>query len=167
MAFNSLTSADVAAGTKLKIEVPQWIYLDENINRMTMNLRSNFGRLAEDLLASGKKEEAIKVLDESLRVMPGETVPYNVFMLRYPEIYYKAGATDKAQLLVRKVLEHTVQEFIYLQDVKDFEPGYKRDSEQSIAIISELRRIATAQQDKEMVDLINASLMQLQGLGAF
>ncbi len=167
MAFNSLTSKDVAAGTKLKIEVPQWIYLDENINRMTMNLRSNFGRLAEDLLASGNKEGAIKVLDESLRVMPGETVPYNVFMLRYPEIYYKAGARDKAQLLVRKVLDHTMQEFIYLQDVKEFEPGYKRDSEQSIAIISELRRIATANQDQEMVDIINASLMKLQGLGAF
>lgn len=166
-AFNSLTTDNVALGTKLKIEVPKWIYLDENINRMTMNLRSNFGRLAEDLINSGKKAEAIKVLDESLRVMPEETLPYNVFMLRYPDIYYRAGAKDKAQLLLRKVLDHTMEQFIYLQDVKGYEPGYKSDSDQSIAIISELRRIATANQDTEMVEIINAKLMQLQGMGAF
>lgn len=166
-AYNKLATDEVAVGTKLKIEVPQWIYLDENINRMTMNLRSNFGRLAEDLIASNKKVEAIKVLDESLKVMPEETLPYNVFMLRYPDIYYKAGAKEQAQLLMRKVLDHTMEEYAYLQDVKDFEPGYKRDSDQSIAILSELRRIATNNQDSELVEEISEKLMQLQGMGAF
>jgi LysM repeat protein len=166
-AYNKLATDEVAVGTKLKIEVPQWIYLDENINRMTMNLRSNFGRLAEDLIASNKKAEAIKVLDESLKVMPEETLPYNVFMLRYPDIYYKAGAKEQAQLLMRKVLDHTMEEYAYLQDVKDFEPGYKRDSDQSIAIVSELRRIATNNQDSELVEEISEKLMQLQGMGAF
>lgn len=165
--LNSLTTNEVAGGTKLKIEVPQWIYLDENIQRMTMNLRSNFGRLAEDLIASNKKEEAIKVLDESLRVMPSATVPYNVFMLRYPDIYYRAGANEKARLLIRKVLDHSVAEFIYLQDIKNYEPGYKRDSEQSLAIISELRRIASQYQDTQTVEEINAKLSQLQSMGAF
>jgi hypothetical protein len=99
--------------------------------------------------------------------MPELTVPYNVFMLRYPDIYYRAGANDKGRLLLRKILAHTMSEFVYLQDIKDNEPGYKRDSEQSIAIISELRRIATQHQDTVMVDEINATLLQLQSMGAF
>ncbi len=164
---NNLTSDAVAAGTKLTVEVPEWIYLDENILRMTMNLRSNFGRLAEEMLTSGKKAEAIKVLDESLRVMPKETVPYNVFMLRYPDIYYRAGATEKAQLLMRGLLAHTMAEYTYLQDIKDFEPNHENDMRQSIAIISELRRIATQNQDQVMVDEVNAELTKLQGMGAF
>jgi len=164
---NNLTTDDVAAGTKLNIEVPEWIYLDENILRMTMNLRSNFGRLAEDLIQAERNEEAINVLDESLRVMPEETVPYNVFMLRYPDIYYRAGAKDKAQLVIRKIAEKTMQEYIYLQDLQGYEPNYEADSRQSLGIMSELRRIASQYQDQVMVDELNAELMKLQGMGAF
>lgn len=164
---NTLTANEVAAGTKLNIEVPEWIYLDENILRMTMNLRSNFGRLAEDLIQAERKEDAIKVLNESLKVMPEETVPYNVFMLRYPDIYYRAGAKDKAQLVIRKIAEKTMQEYIYLQDLQGFEPSYEQDSRQSLAIMSELRRIASQYQDQVMVDELNAELMKLQGMGAF
>ena len=34
------------------------IYLDENVLRMTVNIRGNFGRLALELLKKGEKEKA-------------------------------------------------------------------------------------------------------------
>src|SRR5690606_11448402 len=50
---------ELTAGTALKVEKPVFMYLDENIQRMTMNLRSNFTRLSEALLREGKVDSAV------------------------------------------------------------------------------------------------------------
>ncbi|MFN5325447.1 MAG: protein O-mannosyl-transferase family [Bacteroidota bacterium] len=64
------------------------VYLDQNNLNMTMNLRNNFGRLAEALLAEGKRDSAMTALDKCLEVMPDKTVPYNIMMIRVAEMYY-------------------------------------------------------------------------------
>jgi len=72
------------------------VYLDENNTRMTTNFRINFGRLAEDLLEEGRRDSAVKVLDKCLEVTPDKTIPYNYFMTKIGELYYRAaGATNK------------------------------------------------------------------------
>ena len=69
------------------------VYLDENNMRMTTNFRINFSRLAEELLLEGKRDSSIKVLDKCIEVMPDKTVPYNYFMTKIAELYYRnAGA---------------------------------------------------------------------------
>lgn len=67
------------------------VYLDENNLRMTTNFRINFARLSEELLIAGKRDSAIKVLDKCLEVMPDKTVPYNYFMAKVAELYYRAA----------------------------------------------------------------------------
>lgn len=67
------------------------VYLDENNLRMTTNFRINFSRLAEELLRENKRDSAIKVLDKCVEVMPDKTVPYNYFMTKIAELYYRAG----------------------------------------------------------------------------
>jgi hypothetical protein len=73
------------------------IYLDENNMRMTTNFRINFGRLAEELLKEGKKDSCVKVLDKCVEVSPDTTIPYNYFMTKIAELYYRVGdATNKS-----------------------------------------------------------------------
>ncbi|MFN8166467.1 MAG: DUF2723 domain-containing protein [Bacteroidia bacterium] len=67
------------------------VYLDENNMRMTTNFRINFSRLAEELMNQGRRDSAIKVLDKCVEVMPDKTVPYNYFMTKIAELYYRAG----------------------------------------------------------------------------
>jgi hypothetical protein len=82
------------------------IYLDENNLRMTTNFRINFSRLAEELLREGKRDSAIAVLDKCVEVMPDKTVPYNYFMSRIAELYYRAaGAMDRDSTVQRTDLE--------------------------------------------------------------
>lgn len=81
------------------------VYLDEQTIRMTMNFRNNFARLAEALINEGKKDSAIKVLDKCLEVMPESSVPYNYFIVPVAEAYYKAGATEKANTIIKRVIE--------------------------------------------------------------
>ena len=74
------------------------VYLDENNLRMTTNFRINFSRLAEELMNAGRRDSAIKVLDKCVEVMPDKQVPYNYFMTKVAELYYRAagiyGVTD-------------------------------------------------------------------------
>ena len=72
------------------------VYLDENNMRMTTNFRINFSRLAEELLLEGKRDSSVKVLDKCVEEMPDKTVPYNYFMTKIAELYYRnAGAMSR------------------------------------------------------------------------
>ncbi|MFM2207972.1 MAG: hypothetical protein RL213_1947 [Bacteroidota bacterium] len=67
------------------------VYLDENNQRMTTNIRINFTRLAEQLMSEGKRDSAVKVLDKCVEVTPDKTIPYNYFMINVAALYYRAA----------------------------------------------------------------------------
>lgn len=93
------------------------IYLDENTLRMTVNIRGNFGRLAQALLDKGEKEKAAAVIDYSLKVMPADRVPHSVFDYSYPEIYYQAGQKEKARALAAEMMAKCTNELDYYKTV--------------------------------------------------
>ncbi len=82
------------------------VYLDENNMRMTTNFRINFSRLAEELLNQGKRDSAVNVLDKCVFEMPDKTVPYNYFMAKIAELYYRAaGVLNSSNLQQANDLE--------------------------------------------------------------
>jgi hypothetical protein len=78
------------------------LYMDENNVRMTMNLRSNFDRLAQNLIKEGKQEKAIKVIDYSFKMLPDNNVPYSYFVIQLADAYYKAGESAKPDKILTK-----------------------------------------------------------------
>jgi tetratricopeptide (TPR) repeat protein len=97
------------------------VYLDENILRMTYNIRANYGRLADALAERGEFEKAVEVLDRSLAMMPDDKVHYNLYLYTYPETYYRAGADDKARDVARKLIRRFAQELDYYLSMSDNE----------------------------------------------
>ena len=71
------------------------VYLDENILRMTTNLRLQLSSLAEELIAQGKDDKALTILDLSLNKMPEHNVPYDRILLPTVEAYYAIGEIEK------------------------------------------------------------------------
>lgn len=94
------------------------VYMDENNIRMTMNLRSNFDRLASALLQEGKKDSAIKVVDRAFEVLPERNVPYNFFVVQLAEDYYQAGVNDKADKVLKRYADIIEQELVYYYSQK-------------------------------------------------
>ncbi|MCW3126815.1 MAG: hypothetical protein JWO03_2473 [Bacteroidetes bacterium] len=93
------------------------IYLDENILRMTMNLRGNYARLAQTLLEQGQKDSAVKAIDKAMVEMPLDRVPANYFIAMYPEIYYAGGQPDKARTLSKELWATSKDELRYMHYV--------------------------------------------------
>jgi tetratricopeptide (TPR) repeat protein len=78
-------------------------YLDENIQRMCTNLRIQLGTLATTLIAEGKKDKAMKVVDKCLQVMPHENVPFDATIYQLVLTYYQLNANDKANALAKQL----------------------------------------------------------------
>lgn len=100
-------------GKQLTVQAPLWIYLNENNQRMCMNLRNNFSRLAEALIAEGEKEKAEEVLDRCMQVMPESMVPYNYFVPMVADAYYKVGAKEKARWILNRLFDMYSKEMDY------------------------------------------------------
>lgn len=94
------------------------IYMDENNRRMCMNFRNNFARLAGDFIRQGKKEKALEVLDKCLEVIPHKNVPYNQFMVSIAEHYYRLEAYDKANEIVKILLDIYEDDLNYYMSLK-------------------------------------------------
>ncbi len=78
-------------------------YLDENVLRMTTNLRLQLATLADALVDEGRKTDAKKVLDLTIEKMPERNVPYDRIMLPIIEAYYKAGDTASANAITDRL----------------------------------------------------------------
>jgi len=126
------------------------VYLNENNLRMTMNFRNNFSRLASALIDEGKRDSAVKVLDQCMKVMPAETVPYNVFVLGIIEGYYRAGELKKATEITEKMIKLTQGELdYYLSLDKSNVSTVENETQRAMSVMQELSRLTRqySQQD--------------------
>jgi hypothetical protein len=90
------------------------VYLEEQTQRMCMNFRNNFARLAQELIRQkGDKERAEKLLDKCMEVMPPNKVPLNFFSLYVADAYYMAGAMEKGDDLLQDVADKFYKELIW------------------------------------------------------
>jgi hypothetical protein len=94
------------------------VLVDYVTSRQCNNMRGLFARLGRNLVAVGRKEDAIKVVDKCLKVVPENNVPYDYFITPLVEIYYQAGATDKGLKLADHLSDVLIEELNYYTKVK-------------------------------------------------
>ncbi len=107
------------------------IYLDENILRMTTNLRLQLSSLAEALIDEGRKDEARQVLDLSLEKMPERNVPFDRILLPTVEAYYAIGDSAKADALNERIFTIMEENLTWMLSL---EPRFSAPLEQEMAI---------------------------------
>lgn len=160
------------------------VYLDQNNLNMASNFRNNFSRLAETLLANGKRDSALAALDKCMEEMPDETVPYNVFTLRLAELYYlcdapanttllelanpevktKTVASQKANAIIKRLAEIYEDDLNYYFSLKgtSYMKHIERDMNQGMAVMQELIRITRAANETELSEELSNKFSDLQ-----
>jgi tetratricopeptide (TPR) repeat protein len=117
------------------------IYFDEHHMRSIRNYRSNFARLASQLVDEGKNDKAIQVLDKCMEVLPENTVPYDYFMTPIAENYFKVGETEKALEISSRLLEIFTHNLAFYYN--DTEPKeFTNEKRNSLFIIQEVIRLS-------------------------
>ena len=132
------------------------VYVDPESLNNSVRPKTNFMRVGQSLLAEGKKKEAIEMLDLYIKYFPDSKVPYDMYMLPFAEIYYKAGATDKANKLIERVAEIYSQNLDYYYS---FSPGntkyFEQDVQTALGIIKRLSMVASENQQPKLAAKID------------
>ncbi len=122
------------------------VYLSEDNIRLTMTIRTIFGRLANTLVTENKMDSALKVLDRAEETMPNNLVPYNYFNLPFAEAYYRIGtpaAIAKGQKIMETLIKICDTELTYYFKFKgNFASMVDREIQQNLGILQRLSQIA-------------------------
>ncbi len=145
------------------------VYLDENHQRMAINIRNNMGRLATALLDEGKTEKALNVLDKAMDVLPADRVPHNYFSIFLAEGYYRAGKMEKGDEIITGLAGLNFQELDYFLSLP---PGKRStvmtDVRRNMGIYGEIVRIAERYKRDEMLESLEQKYnSSLQKMGFF
>ena len=129
------------------------VYLDENNSRMLMNVKSNFSRLATQLLSENKPDSAKAVLEKCYQVMPLDLVNPSYYDLFLASNYYKLGEKDNAHNLIDKLSEQTLQEINYYQHLNTWQQSTVKDEyARAAAIAHEIVRTSRENKDTDYAD---------------
>lgn len=128
---------------KFVFESPKGIYFDEENRRHVLNLRNSFAESAGNMADAGKKEQALKLLEKSEKLISADHLPYamvsrgnqhNINGLAYLEACYKVGNMQLANTVkaaLKKDFEQQKKYYDYLKtDRPDLFAGFDgRDGE--------------------------------------
>lgn len=127
------------------------VYLDETNMRMTMNLRNNFARLAFALIEEGKKDSAIQVCNKCFEEMPDKIVPFTYFILPLAEAYYQAGAIEKGNEVMNRLIEIYKENLIYyFSFTGDDAEKIDIEKQRSLGLMQRISEIAKEQEQHDI-----------------
>ncbi|MBK8500007.1 MAG: DUF2723 domain-containing protein [Flavobacteriales bacterium] len=119
------------------------IYLDENILRMTTNLRLQLSSLAEELIAEGRIDNARTILDLSLEKMPHRNVPFDRILMPTAEAYYAIGDTAKANALTDSIFTIMEQNLTWFASLEgEFAEQVAKEASITHAVMKRLMEVS-------------------------
>jgi hypothetical protein len=80
------------------------IYHDPETRRNSITYRTNLARLMDQLIAEGKKDKALKIIELAMTKMPIEKFNYYSVIEPFAKGYYELGEKVKAQQLLEKLI---------------------------------------------------------------
>lgn len=123
--------------------------------------KNNFLRVAESLIAKGDKERAINALDKYVENYPHEVVHYDMYMIPYVEAYYRAGATDKANNMIKTLFEFYISELNYINSL---DPERKRllvqDQQTALGVLQRLGQVTRQNQQMDLNQKIDSTFKE-------
>jgi len=103
------------------------------------------------LVVEGKKDKAIALVDKYFEVFPEYNFPYDQFSAFLADVYFRAGANDKAATKVREISKTIAAQLRYHQSLSsDFQKGYKQENDFAVGTAQTLMRMANDMKDEAL-----------------
>ena len=139
------------------------VYFDEK-NRMSMfSYRLNAARIADELSARERKQEAVNVLDAVMKGITSSSYPYDASCYLLVTSYYRAGANDKGRDFARKLAKNLEDDVKYITALtsEDQRVSLVGDVQQDIGIINFLGGVASQSGDSATAKEMNTKAQAL------
>lgn len=119
------------------------VTVDPESRRNVLFVKQAYMRLAQALINCHQNDSAVAVLDKCQEFFPDEKIPYDMYMMTYPEIYYRAGAMEKGDEMVNTIIANCLDNLQYYGEIgPKFIGYYKEDIRENLAMINQLDDVA-------------------------
>lgn len=109
--------------------------------------------LAQALINDGKDEAAVEVLDKGIEFFPNNKFPFDYFMMPWADVYYDAGADEKATELVEVIFERYADDLAYYNSLSPrFMDAYQDNVREALAVLQRLGQIT---RENKKIDIAN------------
>jgi tetratricopeptide (TPR) repeat protein len=133
--------------------------ISEDVYRMTITMRNSYAMLAEALVMENKFDSAVAVCDRAEELIPHEVIPYNYFNLSMADAYLKAGAEEKGNNILQKMMDIQADQLAYFFRFDKKHQGYvAMDIQQAMAILNAVGQVAMENGQDEMAAEANETL---------
>ncbi len=127
------------------------LFVDRSYMPSLQTMRVVFIRLSRQLVVEGKKDKAIALVDKYFEVFPEYNFPYDQFSAFLADVYFRAGANDKAATKVREISKTIAAQLRYHQSLSsDFQKGYKQENDFAVGTAQTLMRMANDMKDEAL-----------------
>ncbi len=139
------------------------VYHGTETERMSLNYRSMYARLANALIAEGKKEEAKNALDKCMAAIPHESILLNFSAAGIAEAYYKLGEFEKANDISLKLMDVYSQEIEYYTTLSRKQVAkLGNEPEIAMSVLQKLLILARVHDQKEVLETIEERFDEIE-----
>jgi len=132
------------------------VYVDRESYRNSFIPKQNFMRLSQSLIDLNRPDSAVKATDRCLELFPNSKFHFDVYMLPFVDVYYRANQIEKANMLVDQLVKNYEQDIIYYNSqVGEFIKYFDNDKRQAFTVLNRLAQITEQYKQKELSDKIN------------
>jgi len=144
------------------MHLPQ-VYHGTETERMSLNYRSMYARLANSLIEVGKLDEAKKTLDRCMEAMPDESILLNFSAAGLVEAYYKVGEFDKANVIAERLMEIYAQEIEYYVRLDRHQVArLGNEPEIAMSVLQKLLILARVHKQDDLLQTIEARFDEIE-----
>ncbi len=127
------------------------MFVDRSYMPSLQTMRVTIIRIARQLVVEGKKDKAIALVDKYFEVFPEYNFPYDQFSAFLADVYFRAGANDKAAAKVREIAKTIAEQLRFIQSLSpDFQRGYAQDRDYALSTAQVLLRMAEDLKDESL-----------------
>jgi hypothetical protein len=127
------------------------VYVDPESLNNSVRPKTNILRTAQSLMDIGKKKDAVILMDQYFKYFPDSKIPYDMYVLPFAELYFKAGENKKAIDLVERISQICTQNldyyFSFSGNNKEY---YQEDIQTSLGMLKRMNSIASQNKQQKL-----------------
>jgi hypothetical protein len=128
------------------------VTVDRESDRNSRLPRQNYLRAAETFLNRGDKAKAIDLLDVCQKFFPDSKIQYDLMMIPFADVYYGAGAIDKGNAIVSRLIDIFSDDLRYYKTVRPsfVQEHYTEDIDKDLRIMRSLSQMARENKQNDL-----------------
>jgi hypothetical protein len=127
------------------------VYVDPESLNNSVRPKTNILRTAQSLMDQGKNKEAATLMDQYFKYFPDSKISYDMYVLPFAELYFKAGENKKAIALIERISqiysENLDYYFSFSGKNKDY---YQEDIQTALGMIKRMNTIASQNHQEKL-----------------